>query len=67
MSSVPATVQATVRHWSPETGGSALRDDGTSVVLPPGCLRDGPFRLLRVGQRVRLELVDGQVVHVDLP
>ena len=46
-------VQATVRDWSPETGGTALLDDGQVVPLPAS-LEGSPFRLLRSGQRVRL-------------
>jgi hypothetical protein len=61
------TVQATVRDWEAGSGGSALRDDGTVVVLPPECLRGSVFRFLRLGQRVRLTLDGDVVVAVDLP
>jgi hypothetical protein len=61
------SVQATVRDWQPGIGGSALRDDGTVVTLPPECLRGSVFRFLRVGQRVRLTLEDDVVVGVALP
>ena len=61
------SVQATVRDWDAVTGGSALRDDGELVALPPECLRGSVFRFLRLGQRVRLTLDDGVVVAVDLP
>ncbi|MCW2599924.1 MAG: hypothetical protein JWM02_1753 [Frankiales bacterium] len=61
------TVQATVRDWDRASGGSALLDDGSVVVLPPQCLRGSVFRFLRLGQRVCLTLQDGVVVAVDLP
>ena len=59
-------VQATVRDWSPETGGTALLDDGQVVGLPAS-LVGTPFRLLRSGQRVQLKLVDGVGTELDLP
>ena len=59
--------QATVRDWDPLIGGTALRDDGSSVVLPPECLRGSAFRLLRSGQRVQLHVRDGVVMRADLP
>jgi hypothetical protein len=61
---------ATVRSWDPVSGGSAFRDDGTVVPLPPECLQDSVFRFLRSGQRVRLRLSDDPahaVVGVELP
>lgn len=60
-------VVATVRTWEPDRGGSAFRDDGTVVTLPPECLQDSVFRFLRPGQRVRLVVTDGIVVVVTLP
>ena len=60
-------VQATVQDWQPGLGGTALRDDGTRVALPPTCLLGSDFRLLRSGQRVRLSTREGVVVRVDLP
>jgi len=61
------TGQATVRDWRAGSGGSALRDDGTVVTLPPECLQDSAFRFLRSGQRVQLHVRDGFVIRVDLP
>jgi hypothetical protein len=49
-------VQATVRSWSPETGGSAVTDTGQELDLPGG-LRLVGLRGLRPGQRVRLRSV----------
>jgi hypothetical protein len=59
--------QATVRDWDSEVGGSALRDDGSVVLLPADALRGSDFRLLRSGQRVSLLLDGDQVRRVDLP
>jgi len=58
--------QATVKDWSAD-GGTAFLDDGTVVPFPAEALRSGPFRLLRVGQRVALVMVDGAVRSVELP
>jgi hypothetical protein len=59
--------QATVRDWDAQTGGSALRDDGSVVLLPVDALQGSSFRLLRSGQRVNLLLDGEQVRQVDLP
>jgi len=61
------TVQATVRDWDAEAGGSVLLDDGSVVLLPPECLQGSVFRFLRLGQRVRLTVEDDVVVAVALP
>lgn len=61
------TVQATVRSWETEVGGSVLLDDGSVVLLPPECLQGSVFRFLRLGQRVRLTVEDDVVVAVGLP
>lgn len=63
-------VVGTVRTWDPDLGGSAFRDDGTVVPLPPECLQGSVFRFLRSGQRVRLRLSDdaaAAAVAVELP
>ena len=67
MSATEDGVVATVRSWVEGQGGSAYRDDGVEVVLPPECLQASPFRFLRLGQRVRRTVVDGTVVAVQLP
>jgi 2-phospho-L-lactate guanylyltransferase len=54
----PVDLQATVRRWSPTTGGAAVTDDGRDLVLPPG-LRLVGLRGLRPGQRVRLRCAVG--------
>lgn len=58
---------ATIRSWDPAQGGTAFRDDGETLTLPPECLQDSVFRFLRPGQRVRVVVVDGQVRSVRLP
>lgn len=59
-------VQATVRRWSAEEGGDALRDDGRVIALPVGCLEGSVFRFLRSGQRISIELSGSRVERVDL-
>ena len=59
---------ATVRDWDPATGGSAMLDDGSCVVLPPECLQGSVFRFLRPGQRIRLSSdARGGALTVTLP
>lgn len=59
--------QVTVRDWTAGAGGSALRDSGGVVLLPPDCLQDSVFRFLRPGQRVNVDLEGDVVVTVRLP
>lgn len=61
------TGQATVRDWDLTRGGTALRDDGTEVALPPDCLAGSAFRYLRSGQRIQVHESGGVVVRADLP
>jgi cold shock CspA family protein len=56
-----------MRTWDPDVGGSAFRDDGSLVEIPREALQGSVFRLLRPGQRVKLEVEDGVVVAVALP
>lgn len=60
-------VQVTVRAWKPGVGGSALTDEGGVVELPAACLDSGPFRFVRPGQRVTVELEGAHVVGLRLP
>jgi hypothetical protein len=60
-------VQATVRAWEPGVGGSALTDQGDVLELPAACLEQGPFRFVRSGQRIAVELEDEHVLRVRLP
>jgi 2-phospho-L-lactate guanylyltransferase len=49
-------VQGTVASFDPETGaGTVLLDDGTEVAFPASAFAASGLRLLRVGQRVRLD------------
>jgi hypothetical protein len=59
--------QATIRSWDPDAGGSAFLDDGSLVEIPREALQGSVFRLLRPGQRVRLDVEDEVVVSVALP
>lgn len=53
-------VQATVRSFDPSTGsGTVLLDDGVELPYDGEAFLAGGLRLLRPGQRVRLE-TDGQ-------
>lgn len=49
-------MQATVSSFDPETRtGAVLLDDGVEVPFPADAIADSGLRLLRSGQRVRLE------------
>ena len=49
-------MQATAFTYSPDTrSGSVLLDDGTPVPFDADAFDSGGVRLLRVGQRVRIE------------
>jgi 2-phospho-L-lactate/phosphoenolpyruvate guanylyltransferase len=49
-------VQATVRTFDPESrSGTVLLDDGTELPYDRSALTGSGVRLLRVGQRVRIE------------
>ena len=61
------SVQATVKDWTPGVGGSAFRDDGSTIALPAECLRESVFRFLRIGQRIQVELEDDVALSVGLP
>lgn len=55
-----AAMQATAYTYDPETrSGSVLLDDGTPVPFEGPAFDAGGLRLLRPGQRVRIE-VDGE-------
>ncbi|HVW81259.1 MAG TPA: hypothetical protein VHB69_10010 [Mycobacteriales bacterium] len=52
-------VQATVRRYDEVSrGGDVLLDDGTVVEFGPDAFDLSGLRLLRLGQRVRLEMDD---------
>lgn len=62
-------MQATVASFDPALHhGSLLLDDGTPMLFPSAAFAASGLRLLRVGQRVRVECApDGSVVRVALP
>ncbi|MGK5636957.1 hypothetical protein ACSNOK_01340 [Streptomyces sp. URMC 126] len=52
-------MQATAYTYDPETRcGSVLLDDGTPVPFDAAAFDAGGLRLLRPGQRVRIEMTD---------
>ena len=60
-------MQATVATFDPATGsGTVLTDDGRRVAFDGAAFAAGGLRLLRLGQRVRLETAGGRVVRVTL-
>jgi cold shock CspA family protein len=60
-------VQATVKDFDPATGaGSVLLDDGCEVAFDGTAFAAGGLRLLRFGQRVRLEYDGDRVVRVTI-
>lgn len=60
-------MQATVRSYDPASrSGSVLLDDGTEIPYDGRALLGSGVRLLRSGQRVRIELAgSGADVSVD--
>jgi cold shock CspA family protein len=60
-------VQATVAAFDPDTGsGSVLTDDGRRVPYDGAAFAAGGLRLLRPGQRVRLEITGDRVVRITI-
>ena len=60
-------MQGTVRDFDPTTGaGSVLLDDGRQVAFDGAAFAAGGLRLLRFGQRVRLDTVGDRVVLVTI-
>ena len=61
-------IQGTVAVFdAPTRSGRVLLDDGTPVEFPPEAFAASGLRLLRLGQRVRLEYApDGSVRSVSL-
>lgn len=56
--------QGTVRAFAADTrAGSVLRDDGSEVAFDAAAFDAGGLRLLRPGQRVRLERDAGGAVE----
>jgi 2-phospho-L-lactate guanylyltransferase len=60
-------MQGTVSEFDTATGsGAVLLDDGTRVAFPAAAFAASGLRLLRLGQRVRLELAGTTVARVAL-
>jgi cold shock CspA family protein len=60
-------VQATVATFDPADGsGTVLTDDGRRIPYDGAAFAAGGLRLLRPGQRVRLETRDGRVVRITI-
>jgi cold shock CspA family protein len=61
-------VQGSVATWDPESGdGTVLLDDGTPVPFAGTAFAASGLRLLRLGQRLRLEYdADGTVAVLSL-
>jgi len=60
-------MQATVATFDPDTGGgTVLTDDGRQIPFDPAAFAAGGLRLLRPGQRVRMDLADGRVVRITI-
>ncbi|MEV6672668.1 hypothetical protein [Streptomyces sp. NPDC051162] len=54
-------MQATAYTYDPQTrSGSVLLDDGTPVPFDAAAFDAGGLRLLRPGQRVRIEYAEGR-------
>lgn len=61
------TMQATVHRYDPETRtGSVLRDDGVELRFEAPALDGSGLRLLRVGQRLTVDVVDDLVVALRI-
>ncbi len=62
-------MQGTVATFDEQTGaGSVLLDDGTELVFPGEAFARSGLRLLRLGQRVRLDRDEtGVISKVTLP
>jgi 2-phospho-L-lactate guanylyltransferase len=60
-------VQATVAGFDPATGsGTVLTDDGRRIPFDGDAFAAGGLRLLRPGQRVRLETAGDRVVRITI-
>jgi 2-phospho-L-lactate guanylyltransferase len=61
------SMQATVHSFDPETHtGSVLRDDGVRLSFDAHAFDDSGLRLLRIGQRLTVEVVDDLVVSMRI-
>jgi 2-phospho-L-lactate guanylyltransferase len=61
-------MQGTVATFEQDKGGSVLLDDGSTLTFAADAFAASGLRLLRLGQRVRIELgPDGVVSRLTLP
>ena len=62
-------MQGTIATFDEEhQDGTLLLDDGTEVRFPPAAFTASGLRLLRLGQRVRIEKDDtGTITRITLP
>ncbi len=64
-------MQATVATFSPDTrSGTVLLDDGRQMSFDSAAFDHSGLRLLRLGQRIVMRVVDGRVTainHIALP
>jgi 2-phospho-L-lactate guanylyltransferase len=62
-----AGMQGTVATYdAAQRSGTVLLDDGTELVFPAAAFDASGLRLLRPGQRVRLERRDGEITALAL-
>ena len=60
-------MQATVATVDPGSGsGTVLTDDGRRIAFDGAAFAAGGLRLLRLGQRVRLDTAEGRVVRITI-
>jgi 2-phospho-L-lactate guanylyltransferase len=61
-------MQGTVATFDEHQGGSLLLDNGTTLDFDAAAFVASGLRLLRLGQRVRIETgADGSIVRITLP
>jgi 2-phospho-L-lactate/phosphoenolpyruvate guanylyltransferase len=60
-------VQASVHRFDPQTGGgSVLLDNGTELPFAPDAFERSGLRLLRVGQRLTVDVDEDAVTDLRL-
>jgi cold shock CspA family protein len=60
-------VQATVATFDPETGGgTVLTDDGRRIPFDGAAFAAGGLRLLRPGQRVRMDVEGDRISRITI-
>ncbi|HVA61082.1 MAG TPA: hypothetical protein VNG13_11185 [Mycobacteriales bacterium] len=59
-------MQATVHSFEPGGSGTVVTDDGRELAFGADAFARSGLRLLRPGQRVRLETSDGRITLVTI-